>query len=86
MKEDVEDLRQSLQETLESMDAKTFDFETRFTPEAFVWATGLLEALSVSLHIEGERVTGLVAPKDSENTGGNIRRGKRKLEEEGDTQ
>ncbi|GJJ70071.1 hypothetical protein EMPS_02420 [Entomortierella parvispora] len=87
MKEDVEDLRQSLQETLESVDAKTFDFDERFTSEAFIWATGLLEALSVSLHIEGERITGLVAPKDCKGTDDTNRRGKRKLEvEEGDTQ
>ena len=80
--DDVEDLRQSLQETLESVDDEVFDFENKFTSEAFVWATGLLEALSVSLHINGERVTGILAPKDVTLTA-TSRIGKRKLESEG---
>ncbi|KAF9102554.1 hypothetical protein BGX27_010959 [Mortierella sp. AM989] len=62
MMEDVEDLRQSLQETLEEVDSSVFDFDSTFTPQAFVWSTGLLEALSLSFHINGELFTGVLAP------------------------
>ncbi|KAF8933882.1 hypothetical protein BGZ58_006070 [Dissophora ornata] len=65
MMDDVEDLRQSLQETLEQVDSEVFDFQSKFTPHAFIWATGLLEALSLSLHIDGQRVTGVLAPRDA---------------------
>ncbi|KAI7818648.1 hypothetical protein BC939DRAFT_288255 [Gamsiella multidivaricata] len=64
MKEDVEDLRQSLQEPLEAVNPEAFNFSKTFTRKAFVWATGILEALSLSLHIDGEVVTGVLAPRD----------------------
>jgi len=64
MRDDVEDLRLSLQETLEEIDSERFDFTNRFTAQAFLWATGLLEALSLSLHVDGELVTGILAPRD----------------------
>ncbi|KAF8978342.1 hypothetical protein BGZ46_006578 [Entomortierella lignicola] len=64
MMEDVEDLRLSLQETLEEIDLKVFDFDTTFTQQAFVWSTGILEALSLSFHINGENFTGVLAPRD----------------------
>ncbi|KAG0050148.1 hypothetical protein BGZ83_005068 [Gryganskiella cystojenkinii] len=83
MLDDVEDLRQSLQGTLESVDGEVFDFENKFTSEVFVWATGILEALSVSLHINGEQVTGILAPKDTTSAMAN-RLGKRKLESQGE--
>ncbi|KAF9353663.1 hypothetical protein BGX26_008572 [Mortierella sp. AD094] len=67
MMEDVEDLRQSLQETLEEVDPNVFDFDTTFTPQAFVWSTGLLEALSLSFHINNEIVSGILAPRDPEH-------------------
>ncbi|KAF9090018.1 hypothetical protein BGX29_011708 [Mortierella sp. GBA35] len=76
MKDDVEDLRQSLQGTLEEIDPEKFDFTNKFTPEAFLWATGLLEALSLSLHIDGELVTGIVAPRDVQSLDGGRQRRK----------
>ncbi|KAF9143390.1 hypothetical protein BGX30_000544 [Mortierella sp. GBA39] len=79
MKDDVEDLRQSLQETLEDIDPEKFDFTNIFTLEAFLWATGLLEALSLSLHIDGELVSGILAPRDPQVVDGG--RQKRKLDE-----
>ncbi|KAG0277478.1 hypothetical protein BGZ95_005876 [Linnemannia exigua] len=79
MRNDVEDLRQSLQETLEEIDPEKFDFTNTFTPEAFLWATGLLEALSLSLHIDGELVSGILAPRDPQAVDGG--RLKRKLEQ-----
>ncbi|KAG9071428.1 hypothetical protein KI688_005640 [Linnemannia hyalina] len=79
MKDDVEDLRQSLQETLEDVDPEKFDFTNIFTPEAFLWATGLLEALSLSLHIDGELVSGILAPRDPQVVDGGKQ--KRKLDE-----
>ncbi|KAF9152542.1 hypothetical protein BG015_005099 [Linnemannia schmuckeri] len=79
MRDDVEDLRQSLQETLEEIDAERFDFTNRFTPEAFLWATGLLEVLSLSLHIDGELVSGILAPRDPQAVDGG--RQKRKLDQ-----
>ncbi|KAF9416410.1 hypothetical protein BGZ94_010225 [Podila epigama] len=63
MEHDVLDLRLSLQETLENVDPEVFDFETKFTPEAFLWATGLIEALSLSLHFDGQMAAGMVAPR-----------------------
>ncbi|KAF8945436.1 hypothetical protein BGZ47_002631 [Haplosporangium gracile] len=80
MRDDVEDLRQSLQETLEEIDAERFDFTNRFTPEAFLWAAGLLEVLSLSLHIDGELVSGILAPRDPQAVDGG--RQKRKLDQE----
>ncbi|KAG0304423.1 hypothetical protein BGZ97_001511 [Linnemannia gamsii] len=77
MRDDVEDLRQSLQEVLEEIDSEKFDFTNKFTPEAFLWATGLLEALSLSLHINGELVSGILAPRDPQAVDGG--RQKRKL-------
>jgi uncharacterized protein with HEPN domain len=77
MRDDVEDLRQSLQEVLEEIDSEKFDFTNKFTPEAFLWATGLLEALSLSLHIDGELVSGILAPRDPQAVDGG--RQKRKL-------
>ncbi|KAG0375429.1 hypothetical protein BGX24_009138 [Mortierella sp. AD032] len=79
MRDDVEDLRQSLQETLEDIDSEKFDFTNTFTPEAFLWATGLLEALSLSLHIDSELVSGILAPRDPQAVDGG--REKRKLEQ-----
>lgn len=78
MKDDVEDLRQSLQETLEDIDPEKFDFTNTFTPEAFLWATGLLEALSLSFHINGQLVSGILAPRDPQVVDGG--RQKRKLD------
>ncbi|KAG0095802.1 hypothetical protein BGZ93_005431 [Podila epicladia] len=63
MVQDVLDLRLSLQETLESVDAEEFDFEKKYTPKAFLWATGLMEALSLAFHIDGKVVAGVVAPR-----------------------
>lgn len=79
MKDDVEDLRLSLQETLENIDPEKFNFTNRFTPEAFLWATGLLEALSLSFHINGHLVSGILAPRDPQVVDGG--RQKRKLDE-----
>lgn len=63
MIQDVLDLRMSLQETLENADPEEFDFEKKYTPKAFLWATGLIEALSLALHIDGKVVAGVVAPR-----------------------
>ncbi|KAG0027934.1 hypothetical protein BGZ82_008703 [Podila clonocystis] len=63
MVQDVLDLRLSLQETLENVDPEEFDFEKKYTPEAFLWATGLIEALSLAFHIDGKVVAGVVAPR-----------------------
>ncbi|KAF9903754.1 hypothetical protein EC991_003402 [Linnemannia zychae] len=79
MRDDVEDLRQSLQETLEEIDPERFDFANTFTSEAFLWASGLLEALSLSLHIDGELVSGILAPQDPQTIDGG--RQKRKLDQ-----
>ncbi|KAF9920495.1 hypothetical protein FBU30_009685 [Linnemannia zychae] len=78
MKADVEDLRQSLQGTLEEIDSKHFDFSTTFTSKSFIWATGLLEALLLTLHINGESVSGIVAPRGPPAEDGHHQ--KRKLE------
>lgn len=63
MVQDVLDLRMSLRATLESVDPEKFDFENKYTPEAFLWATGLLEALSLAFHVDGKVVPGVVAPR-----------------------
>ncbi len=65
MRDDIQDLHQSLQDTLESTDPEKFDFESTFTVEAFLWATGLLETLSLSFHINGDLVSGILAPRDA---------------------
>ncbi|KAF9134056.1 hypothetical protein BGW39_008275 [Mortierella sp. 14UC] len=78
MRDDIEDLRQSLQETLEEIDPERFDFTNTFTSEAFLWASGLLEALSLSLHTDGELVSGIMAPRDPQAVDGG--RQKRKLD------
>ncbi|KAF9381276.1 hypothetical protein CPC16_009920 [Podila verticillata] len=63
MVQDVLDLRMSLRATLETVDPEEFDFENKYTPEAFLWATGLLEALSLAFHVDGKVVPGVVAPR-----------------------
>ncbi|KAF9937432.1 hypothetical protein BGZ75_000714 [Mortierella antarctica] len=65
MRDDVQDLHQSLQDTLEATDPEKFDFQSTFTAKAFLWATGLLETLSLSLHIDGDLVSGILAPRDA---------------------
>ncbi|KAG0344296.1 hypothetical protein BG004_004573 [Podila humilis] len=62
MQQDVLDLRLSLQETLENTDADVFNYKNRFTSKAFLWATGLMEALSLTLHIGEGIATGVFAP------------------------
>ncbi|KAF9286243.1 hypothetical protein BGZ68_003082 [Mortierella alpina] len=68
MRDDVQDLHQSLQDTLETTDPEKFDFESTFTVKAFLWATGLLETLSLSFHIDGDLVSGILAPRDAAPT------------------
>ncbi|KAG0321301.1 hypothetical protein BGZ99_003980 [Dissophora globulifera] len=82
MMEDVEDLRQSLQETLEEVDPDVFDFSAKFTGQAFIWATGLIEALSLSFHIDGQRVEGVLALRDAEGDTDNEDNGQRKRKHE----
>ncbi|CAO3563917.1 unnamed protein product [Mortierella alpina] len=65
MRDDVQDLHQSLQDTLESTDPERFDFQSTFTVKAFLWATGLLETLSLSFHIDEVLVSGILAPRDA---------------------
>ncbi|KAG0207445.1 hypothetical protein BGX28_001326 [Mortierella sp. GBA30] len=72
MVDDVQDLRHSLQETLEETDPEKFDFKSVFTSKAFVWATGMLETLSLSLHINGTLITGVFAPRDAAVSGSGI--------------
>ncbi|KAF9575933.1 hypothetical protein EC968_000894 [Mortierella alpina] len=65
MRDDVQDLHQSLQDTLEATDPERFDFQSTFTVKAFLWATGLLETLSLSFHIDGALISGMLAPHDA---------------------
>ncbi|KAF9166640.1 hypothetical protein DFQ26_007337 [Actinomortierella ambigua] len=62
MTEDILDLHASLTNVFEAVDEKVFD-PKKFSPEMFLWATGVLEVHSISFHLDNGQVVSGILPK-----------------------
>ncbi|KAG0225573.1 hypothetical protein BGW41_004618 [Actinomortierella wolfii] len=62
MSDDALDLQASLKDVLEAVDDSIFSHEN-FSPEIFLWATGLLEVHSISFHMSNGQVISGVMPR-----------------------